>query len=82
MGCHGRNVVGVGGAPDLRESPVAFDRDVLWSVLHDGALLEHGMPQFGMLPREQVMQIDSYIRTEARKAKALAPTQGKSAGTD
>jgi quinohemoprotein ethanol dehydrogenase len=69
MGCHGRNVIGVGGAPDLRESPVAFDQDALWSVLHDGALLERGMPQFASLTRERVAQIYAYIRTEARKVK-------------
>jgi quinohemoprotein ethanol dehydrogenase len=78
MGCHGRNVVGVGGAPDLRESPVAFDRDALWSVLHDGVLLERGMPQFTTLSREQVTQIYSYIRTEARKAKASPSSKGES----
>jgi len=70
MGCHGRNVVGVGGpAGDLRESPLAFDREMLWSVLHDGALLEQGMPRYANLSREQVEQIWSYIRAEARKAK-------------
>jgi quinohemoprotein ethanol dehydrogenase len=80
MGCHGRNAVGVGGATDLRESPVAFDRDALWSVLHDGALLERGMPRFATLSREQVMQIYSYVRTEARKAKVTDPARSKSDG--
>ncbi len=69
MGCHGRNAVGVGGpAADLRESPIAFDRDALWSVVHDGALLHQGMPRFASLTREQVNQIWAYIRAEARKA--------------
>ena len=69
MGCHGRNVIGVGGpAADLRESPVAFDREALWSVIHDGAMLQQGMPRYASLTREQVGQIWSYIRAEARKA--------------
>lgn len=69
MGCHGRNGVGVGGpAADLRESPAAFDRETLWSVVHDGALLPQGMPRFATLTREQVNQIWSYIRAQARKA--------------
>lgn len=69
MGCHGRNAEGVGGpAADLRESPLAFDREALWSVVHDGALLSQGMPRFASLTREQVDQIWSYIRAEARKA--------------
>jgi quinohemoprotein ethanol dehydrogenase len=68
MGCHGRNVVGVGGAPDLRESPIAFDREALWSVLHDGALLERGMPQYATLTRDEVTQLHAYIRAEAHRA--------------
>jgi quinohemoprotein ethanol dehydrogenase len=68
MGCHGRDVVGVGGAPDLRESGIALDREAFWSVLHDGTLLERGMPQFATLTREQAMQIHAYVRAEARRA--------------
>jgi len=68
MGCHGRNVVSVGGAPDLRESGVSLDPEAFWKVLHEGTLLERGMPQFATLTREQSMQIYAYIRSEARKA--------------
>jgi quinohemoprotein ethanol dehydrogenase len=69
MGCHGRDLVGAGGSgPDLRESPIALDREAFWSVVHDGALLERGMPRYAMLTREQAMQIFAYIRSGARKA--------------
>jgi quinohemoprotein ethanol dehydrogenase len=68
MGCHGRDVVSVGGAPDLRESGIALDPEAFWQVVHDGTLLERGMPQFATLTREQAIQIHSYIRAEARKA--------------
>lgn len=68
MGCHGRNVVGVGGsAPDLRESAIALNRDAFWTVLHEGSLIERGMPGFSTLSREQVMQIYAYIRSETRR---------------
>lgn len=76
IGCHGRNFVGAGGAgPDLRESPIALDRDAFWSVLHDGALLERGMPRYPALSREQAMQIWAYIRSEARKASTTGPSK-------
>ncbi len=49
--CHGLGLHGTGGpAPDLRESPIAFHPDSLWSVVHDGALLQNGMPQFAESP--------------------------------
>ncbi len=70
MSCHGRGTVGAGAAPDLRESALALDREAFWSVLHDGVLLERGMPQFASLTREQAMQIHAYIRHEARKVAA------------
>jgi len=67
--CHGRDLVSAGApGPDLRESRVALDPDALWTVLHDGALLQSGMPRFETLTREQVMQIYAYIRAGAREA--------------
>jgi hypothetical protein len=39
-------------------------------VVHEGTLIEHGMPRFEMLTREQVMQIYAYIRAGARAALA------------
>ena len=71
MGCHGRALVGAGGpAPDLRESKLALDPDAIWSVVHDGALMQAGMPRYEMFTREQVMQIYAYIRAGAREAIA------------
>jgi quinohemoprotein ethanol dehydrogenase len=52
--------------PDLRESQIALDPDALWSVLHDGALLEKGMPRYPDFTREQVNQLYAYIRSTAR----------------
>jgi quinohemoprotein ethanol dehydrogenase len=65
--CHGRDLVSAGGpAPDLRESQITLDPDGLWSILHDGTLMQNGMPQFGMFTRPQVMQLYAYIRAGAR----------------
>lgn len=69
--CHGLGLHGTGGpAPDLRESPIAFHPDSLWSVVHDGALLQNGMPQFAEYTRDQVNQIYAYIRFGARELAA------------
>jgi quinohemoprotein ethanol dehydrogenase len=67
--CHGLNVVSAGApAPDLRESPSAMDQAALWSILHDGALLQRGMPRFDKLDAAEVRQIHAYIRAQARLA--------------
>jgi quinohemoprotein ethanol dehydrogenase len=69
--CHGRNLVATGGpAPDLRESQLALDPDAFYSVVHDGALLQAGMPRFSMFTRPQVMQIWAYVRSRARETVA------------
>jgi quinohemoprotein ethanol dehydrogenase len=69
MGCHGRDLNAAGGpGPDLRESPIAMSPDALWSLLHDGLLIEHGMPRFSQLSHDDVMQLYAYIRAGARKA--------------
>jgi quinohemoprotein ethanol dehydrogenase len=67
--CHGRDVISSGGpGPDLRESQLALDPDAFYSVVHDGALIERGMPRFENLTRPQVMQLYAYIRASARAA--------------
>ncbi len=69
MACHGPSFVGAGSpAPDLRESQAALSEDALWSVVHDGALMQRGMPRFAMLPRPQVHALYMYIRATAREA--------------
>ncbi len=64
--CHGINLVSGGNAPDLRESALALNLDTLWSVLHDGALMQNGMPRFDNLSRDQVKAVHAYIRSGAR----------------
>jgi len=67
--CHGRNLVSPGApGPDLRESQAALDSDSLWTIVHGGALIEHGMPQFANFSRQQIDDIYAYIRAGAREA--------------
>lgn len=67
LGCHGFRLQGTGSpGPDLRESQIALHEENLWPILHDGALLDHGMPRFDNLTKAQVHQLYSYIRAGAR----------------
>lgn len=67
--CHGLNLRSPGSpGPDLRESRIALSEQGIWSVVHDGALLERGMPQYTTLDRQQVRDIYAYIRAGAREA--------------
>jgi quinohemoprotein ethanol dehydrogenase len=63
-------------APDLRESHLAVSREGLWRVLHEGALLQRGMPRFEDFDEAQVGQIHSYVRAAARKALEGGPRPG------
>ncbi len=66
--CHGMNFRS-GGAPgpDLRESALALSEENLWNVVHDGTLLERGMPKFPF-SRQQVHQLWSALRAASREA--------------
>jgi len=67
--CHGREAVSRGApGPDLRESQMALHSDGLWVVLHEGTLMERGMPRFDNLRRAQADKIHAFIRHAARQA--------------
>ena len=71
VACHGVELHGTGGpGADLRESPIALYPDSLWNVVHDGALIQNGMPPFANFTRDQVNQIYAYVRSGARKLAA------------
>jgi quinohemoprotein ethanol dehydrogenase len=67
--CHGKQTVSAGGpAPDLRESPIPLDPDAFFQVVHEGALMERGMPRFAFFDRPKIEAIRQYIRSQARRA--------------
>ena len=69
-GCHGGQAQSAGApGPDLRESPIAFDRALFAKVVHDGASLSRGMPQFANFSETQLDQLYAYIRAMARAEK-------------
>jgi quinohemoprotein ethanol dehydrogenase len=67
--CHGKGVVGVIHAPDLRRSAIPLSAEAFADVVHDGRLTPAGMPTFGELTNEQLGDLRQYIRTEAAKLR-------------
>jgi len=81
VACHGLNLQSAGSpGPDLRESQIALHEDDLWNILHEGTLMERGMPRFEMFTREQVHQIYVYIRASAREVLGTRKPATGSAG--
>jgi quinohemoprotein ethanol dehydrogenase len=72
--CHGRNLIGAGGpAPDLRESAVPLNADAFYTVVHDGALIQHGMPPFAIFGKPQIEALRQYVRATTRADMAKPP---------
>lgn len=69
VACHGPNVQSSGGAPDLRESSVAFDRSIFAMFLHNGTSVTNNMPKYDDLTNEEISNLYDYIRQQARKSK-------------
>ena len=64
-GCHGKNALPGGAAPDLRKSTIVLDKGAFLSVVQKGALVPRGMPQFDDLDEEQLESIRQYLRSES-----------------
>jgi quinohemoprotein ethanol dehydrogenase len=77
--CHGMGVVSGGTAPDLRASPVPLSAEAFNHIVHDGALVARGMPQFAELSDDQLDSIRHFVRQKARDA--LAAQAAPSAAT-
>jgi quinohemoprotein ethanol dehydrogenase len=67
--CHGLNAKAGGSAPDLRASAVPQSAEAFANVVHDGALLDHGMPKFEFFTQDQLEAIRQYLRTQAYIAR-------------
>jgi quinohemoprotein ethanol dehydrogenase len=79
--CHGLEAHSTGyPGPDLRESTLALSEKGVWAVVHEGTLIELGMPKYAMLPEEQVQQIYQYIRASAREALGTSIPTSNPAG--
>jgi quinohemoprotein ethanol dehydrogenase len=67
--CHGKAVIGVIHAPDLRRSAIPLSPEAFAAVVRDGTLTPAGMPKFGELTSEQLQDLRQYIRTESAKLR-------------
>jgi quinohemoprotein ethanol dehydrogenase len=70
--CHGGGLVSGGTAPDLRKSQIPLALNALTAVVHDGALVPRGMPQFGEFTPAEIEGLQHYIRQRAREGLAAA----------
>jgi quinohemoprotein ethanol dehydrogenase len=66
VACHGAGAVSAGLAPDLRASPLVLDAAGFRSIVHDGTLLERGMPPYAELSDSQLESLRQFIRARAR----------------
>jgi quinohemoprotein ethanol dehydrogenase len=74
LDCHGVSVIGTIHAPDLRRSPVPLSGGAFTSIVRDGALVGHGMPNFPELSEAQLKDLRQYIRTQAEKLRQRVPS--------
>ncbi len=64
--CHGYWAISAGDVPDLRYSPMVYDRSLLRQVVKGGLLRSAGMPMFGKeLSDEQLDSIRVYVIHQA-----------------
>ncbi|MET0660887.1 MAG: PQQ-dependent dehydrogenase, methanol/ethanol family [Steroidobacteraceae bacterium] len=66
VGCHGAGAYAAGLAPDLRASRILLDVRAFRSIVHDGTLVERGMPQYSELTDEQLEALRHFVRAQAR----------------
>ncbi len=83
--CHGLGLISSGApAPDLRTSYIALNPAAFYSVVHDGILIQQGMPRFDFLSHDQVNALYQYIRATSRaalQAQAGAPAAAPASTT-
>jgi quinohemoprotein ethanol dehydrogenase len=68
--CHGVDIVAAGIAPDLRTSPAILSPETFAAIVHDGGLLDNGMPKFSDLSTQQREDIRQLLRSAAHDAAA------------
>jgi len=66
LNCHGMAAVGGGAAPDLRSSPVILSPEAFGQVVHEGLLVQRGMPRFQNLGRQELDALRQYVAFRAR----------------
>ena len=70
--CHGVNLNSGGTAPDLRKSRMALMLNALTQVLHNGSLIDGGMPAYQEFSAEEIEGLQQYFVQRARESAAAA----------
>ncbi len=79
MSCHGKGAVAAGGpGPDLRESAISLDPDAFYTVVHDGVLIDKGMPGYALFDKAIIEGLRQYIRAQSRAELARQKQGGGS----
>ena len=65
--CHGSGLTSGGGAPDLRESPIAMSSETFKLVVVEGEKRSAGMPHFPDFEKREIDGLMHYIRRVARE---------------
>tara|TARA_Y100000590_G_scaffold129511_2_gene148070 strand:+ start:3049 stop:5130 length:2082 start_codon:yes stop_codon:yes gene_type:complete len=66
VACHGPNLLADGAAPDLLRSRTTESLDSLVKILHQGTLLERGMPPYPELSIREIEGLQHFIRKSIR----------------
>jgi quinohemoprotein ethanol dehydrogenase len=69
-------MIAAGIAPDLRTSPAILSKDTITAIVHDGGLVENGMPKFAELTDQQREDIRQLLRAAAHDARAKSAQPG------
>lgn len=75
--CHGGAAISGGGAPDLRRSGVMLDLEGFRRLLRQGPLRQNGMPPFDEFTDAQALDLQHYVRQQARLALASRAGTGR-----
>jgi quinohemoprotein ethanol dehydrogenase len=74
--CHGSGAVSGGATPDLRASPILLDPSAMKAVVHGGARVPLGMPQFKELSDDDLEALRHFVRRQAAATvDALKPAK-------
>ena len=71
--CHGGEAIAGGAAPDLRMSGTILAPEAFASIIHDGALVPAGMPQFAELSAADLNALRQYLRDKAKSLRDKKP---------
>jgi quinohemoprotein ethanol dehydrogenase len=77
LDCHGVSVIGSIHAADLRRSAIPLSANAFASIVRDGGLVAHGMPNFPELHETQLKDLRQYIRTQAEKLRQSVSSGNK-----